>query len=264
MGEHNATELEIKPPVEMSECDKIISYKIAFELSNNVIVRSEPMKKASILSFALPVKITSSPEISVQLEGYSESGDLVVKSRKLTKLKFEDSVRGVDNDQIPLSQNSTLAEVAANTLARHTHSNQSTLDSLYESAGVLTFKGKRYVAERPTDIVEVDTNNISISGAGTVNIIGLWEIPENSTLKIGSEIKSIEVKAAETEDAYIPLSRMNIIDRNGYSLLFDNIYASSDGGIVIFSIYYLTQMGWFVKALNTGSKVRLKITYYTD
>ena len=140
-GEHNATTLSIIPPDEMTNCEDIVAYKVAFELNNCRHTRSELLEKTSPVTVLLSSQITSSKEISVQLEGYGADGNLFVKSPKVEKLIFEDSVGGecVDFD----GQSGTAADITANTLARHTHENAEVLNNLAENEnGNLTYKGE--------------------------------------------------------------------------------------------------------------------------
>ena len=157
VGEHNATLLEITPPKEMTDCEDIATYRIAFELTNCRAVHSDPITKAVSISMLLPAQVTSSKVISVQLEGYSTDNNLVAKSEKISKIKFYPSVCGVETgaDNKPFG---IVAEVTANTQARHKHSNAAVLDSLSDSGGTLQYNGK------PISGVTVDSK---LSGSST-------------------------------------------------------------------------------------------------
>lgn len=157
VGEHNATLLEITPPKEMTDCEDIVTYRIAFELTNNRAVHSDPITKAASISMFLPSQITSSKVIAVQLEGYSADNNLVAKSAKMVKIKFHPSVcgteTGANNEPFGI-----VTEVTANTKARHSHKNAGVLDGLSDSGGTLQYKGK------PISGVTVDS---AFSGSST-------------------------------------------------------------------------------------------------
>lgn len=158
-GEHNATTLSIIPPAEMTECEDIVAYKVAFMLCNCRHTRSETLEKTSPVEILLSSTITSSKEISVQLEGYGADGNLVVKSPLVTKLTFEDSVGGVSVDYN--SQGGTAADVAANTLARHTHENADVLNGFSEDeSGILFYNGEEIRQTIDSDLSETSENAV--------------------------------------------------------------------------------------------------------
>lgn len=141
VGEHNATQLEITPPKEMTDCADIATYRIAFELTNCRAVHSDAIPKAASIAMLLPSQITSSKVIAVQLEGYSSDNNLVAKSAKVVKIKFHPSVCGVETgaNNEPFG---IVADVTANTKARHTHKNADVLDGLSDGGGTLQYNGK--------------------------------------------------------------------------------------------------------------------------
>lgn len=169
-GEHNATTLSVIPPAEMTECEEIIAYKVAFQLHNHRLCRSELIEKTSLVEVVLSAQITSSKEISVQLEGYGADGNLVVKSPKISKLMFEDSVSGTNVDY-NAGEHGTAADVVANTLARHSHENGDILDKLNEDKdGNLEYNGKA----------------IGNSGASGI-YIGSGDMPDGYNVQIDPE-----------------------------------------------------------------------------
>lgn len=142
IGEHNATLLEITPPKEMSDCEKISAYKIAFELTNCRSVHSDEIAKAPSISMYLPSQITSSRIIAVQLEGYSTDGSLIAKSEKAVKIRFAPSVHGVETGYDNGKPFNTATEIKENTKARHTHKNINVINGLSDNDGILRYNGK--------------------------------------------------------------------------------------------------------------------------
>ena len=136
VGEHNATELEITPPSEMSNNTDITGYRVAFGVEGK-IYRSQTLAVIP-LTCLMWQDVTQGNVVTIQLEGYDNNGDLVVKSPMLYG-KLLSSVDGVDEDAD--FTDPVLAEIAANTLARHTHSNKTTLDNFGEDNGAVTYNG---------------------------------------------------------------------------------------------------------------------------
>ncbi len=140
-GEHNATELVIVPPSEMTDCEDVTSYRIAFGLTNCRCVHSETLEKSAEVSMLLFSQITSSESVEIQLEGYGADGNLVMKSTTVNKLKFLPSVCGKETGADGNSQ-SMSNEVNKNTAARHTHENKDVLDGLSADGENLLFNGQ--------------------------------------------------------------------------------------------------------------------------
>lgn len=197
-GEHNATSLSITPPTEMTECEEIAGYKIAFQLNNCRCCHSELIEKAPSVEILLSSQITSSKEISVQLEGYSADGNLVIKSKKVAKLTFDDSVAGTNVDYNN-GEHGTAADIAANTLARHTHDNADILNEFGENeAGKPTYKDEVIGTgnERPTetkiflnDFSEEPNTDVTFVESGLMLILAVRDKQNDLT---GKEIAKIE------------------------------------------------------------------------
>ena len=138
IGEHNETQLLITPPTELAEDTDIVSYSLAFGV-NGKTYHSATVVKAETFTVDLWQEITQSAIAYMQIEGYDANGDILAKSKVLSG-KFLPSVKGTEEtaDFTP----PIIAEIAANTAARHTHSNKAVLDELGEDEnGDLTYKG---------------------------------------------------------------------------------------------------------------------------
>lgn len=264
-GEHNATTLSIVPPDEMTNCEDIVAYKVAFELNNCRHTRSELLEKTSPVTVLLSSQITSSKEISVQLEGYGEDGNLLVKSPKVEKLIYEDSVGGVCVDFD--GQSGTASDITANTLARHIHENAEVLNNLAENEnGNLTYKGEEIKGgggsgERPTAewvITDADASAVE----GSICTIGKYELPEG--VDAGAEIK--DILFPNSEGNYISIRNLASEDRIPYIPLFDKIYYDDYAGAYMVCVLGMIDStpNWVMNNVNNYVQMSIKVIYYTD
>ncbi len=153
IGEHNATDLIITPPAEMSECDEIINYVAAF-VTEGKIIRSDFYPKAEKITVSLCSQLTQDHNLGIQLEGYDATGGLVVKSPVIGELRFLPSAGGDETD-FDGENGSIVSQINLNTLARHEHSNGPVLGALGEKNGLLTYDGVP-VSDGRTKTVEFD------------------------------------------------------------------------------------------------------------
>lgn len=269
-GEHNATQLVITPPQEMTDCADVASYRIAFGLTNCRAVRSETLEKTEAVSFLLFAQITRSETISVQLEGYGTDGNLVMKSETAKKLKFSDSVSGTEiTANGKASDLST--EVSANTAARHTHENVATLGALSEADGQLTYKGTA-IGERPTNTVEA-LGELSFSlrtDLASFDAIAIGAFEGDflfDKIPIGAEIKSIEFRL-EGSTEWIDIKSMfeydgipHVINMNHAAWGYD--YGMYDKMFALITFPNGTTNFLYDAAVG-GNNGDIRITYYTD
>lgn len=170
IGEHNATELAIIPPVEMAENAAVTAYAAVFT-TNGKRIPSRTYLKSEELSIALWQQLTQSPVLNVQLEAYDGDGELVAKS-PMVYLALLPAARGAETEA-DYGSNGIAAEIAENTKLRHEHSNKTVLDKLEADGDSLTYdgqsvNGKVYIGEEaPEDEnAEVWINPHAQVGAG--------------------------------------------------------------------------------------------------
>lgn len=271
-GENNATTLSIIPPEEMTACEDIVAYKVAFELNNCRHTRSETIAKTSPVEVLLSSLITSSKEISVQLEGYGADGNLVVKSPKVTKLTFDDSVGGVSVDKE--SENAAAAEIAANTVARHTHENADILNELAENeSGNLTYKGEKIGGgERATETAEFLFDysyeaNMDISSF-TNNALVIKAIKDESKDYANKEIAKIEF-SFDSGESWIDVR--DFIQSKVFAPYVINInrsfeYYDGEYDTVCFGVlgFYGNTDNYYIQQIELGNQHGFRVTYYTD
>ena len=141
IGEHNATTLNIIPPIDMSTNANISTYTIAFQTGNGTVLHSKPFARGEEITVDLWQQLTLSATLGVQLEGNDSAGNLIAKSRFIRGLVFMPSPCGVEGE-VDTGNDSLISEIVENTKARHTHDNKSVLDKLAVGAdGKLVFDG---------------------------------------------------------------------------------------------------------------------------
>lgn len=141
IGEHNATTLNIIPPIDMSTNANISTYTIAFQTGNGAVLHSKTFTQGEEISVDLWQQLTLSATLGVQLEGNDNDGNLIAKSRFVRGLVFMPSPCGKEGE-VDTGNDSLVSEIAENTKARHTHNNKSVLDKLAVGAdGKLVFDG---------------------------------------------------------------------------------------------------------------------------
>lgn len=98
IGEKNASQLIITPPVKMAENEEITHYVAAFATVKGP-VRTQAIPKAEQITVALTKKMTVGETMAFQLEGIDAQGELVVKSDLLYGLTFDFSVSDCCDDR---------------------------------------------------------------------------------------------------------------------------------------------------------------------
>ena len=164
VGEHNATEIIVTPPDILASNEAVTRYIIAF-VTGGKIIHSEPFNKAETLAVKLWKQLTLETVMGIQLEAYDDNQNFIGKSEFISGLRFlpsacgDDTVADTDNPDI-------VSAIAANTSARHTHTNIETLNKLGDSNGNLTYDGK------------------PVGGGSDEIYIGSGEMPEGYVLQI--------------------------------------------------------------------------------
>lgn len=141
IGEHNATELIITPPADIAAHEAVVSYIIAFSVSN-MIIHTKPFKKSETVTVPLWKQLTQEPVIGVQLEAYDSDGEFIGKSEYLSGLRFTPSACG-DDTPADSDNHDLLSQVVQNTEKSHLHDNKKVLDGFSEKDGAVMYNGKQ-------------------------------------------------------------------------------------------------------------------------
>lgn len=231
IGEHNATILEITPPDYMLS-DGVSLFCLAVETGREfikVVVRSAMVPKADKINIPLWRQATGSQKAKLQIEAYDDGGNLVIKS-PVAEVEFLPSVNGVQNVSETNNTN-IIADIAANTSARHTHANIETLNKLGDSNGSLTYNGKAvgglvlHSKYYSNDL----TNGVVDVGLGSYDaFLEVFEpLPDNAIIyNIGIWYEKTDGEAKEYKD--IELYTSELISSVGSFEIFGNPIFDSD------------------------------------
>ena len=263
IGEHNATILEITPPDYMLS-DGVSLFCLAVETGREfikVVVRSAMVPKASKINIPLWQQATGSQKAKLQLEAYDDGGNLIIKS-PVAEVEFLPSVNGVQNVS-DTNNASIVADIAANTAARHTHENAETLNKLGDSNGSLTYDGKavggRQTATVTLDIIEATPDSPTPSST-FIYLNNTNKVPDNA------EIVSVELNAGTADSpVWIDLRDMSgLYIGNPYSLIYHKIQYSDTQGIYFLAsiIFPLTDKNELITALDNYGIPQIRVTYY--
>lgn len=263
-GEHNATILAVTPPAEMTANEEITSYRIAFELTNCRAVRSKAIAKADVISLPIFSQITSSETVAVQLEGYDENGDVIVKSPKIKKFKFNPSVCGVE---LPPSDspNSMATEVTANTAFRNKFSEDENGNLLYKGESIVTSESDRPTAELILNSLEgYSTYDKPTSGSFIIN--DAWYQMSEEDMPLGTEIKKVELSLTGNDDDWIDINDMYTVDGVPYHISVSKVFTDVDGikAFAMATNLYAGDNYIYNIIANGNDPVYIKITYFID
>lgn len=139
LGEHNATELLIIPPPEMTENAAVTAYAAVFTTGGKRIV-SRTYGNSEEICVPIWQQLTQNPVLNVQLEAYDGDGELVAKS-PMVYLALLPAARGAETET-DYGSNGIAAEIAENTKLRHKHDNKTVLDKLGSDGNSLTYDGQ--------------------------------------------------------------------------------------------------------------------------
>lgn len=139
LGEHNATELLIIPPPEMTENAAVTAYATVFTTGGKRIV-SRTYGNSEEICVPIWQQLTQNPALNVQLEAYDGDGELVAKS-PMVYLALLPAARGAETET-DYGSDGIAAEIAENTKSRHSHDNKAVLDKLGSDGNSLTYDGQ--------------------------------------------------------------------------------------------------------------------------
>ena len=220
MGEHNATDLVIAPPAEMTQCNEIVNYVVAF-VTEGKVIRTDFYPKAEQITVSLCSQLTQDHTVSVQLEAYDDKGGLVVKS-PVSELRLLPSAGGDETDS-DWERGGIVTQINLNTLARHTHKNGDVLEKFGEESGKLTFDGEQvgggnlkiataeYFYEDGNVVFWYEDSQNFTSGANQIKskkIFGYFTDPVPE-MPCGTTIAKVEIKT-EAEGDYVSVDSLSV------------------------------------------------------
>lgn len=270
IGEHNATDLVITPPEEMTECAEIVSYVAAF-VTEGKIVRSELYPKADRLTIPLCSQLTQDHFLGFQLEGYDAHGGLVVKSSIISELHLLPSANGDETD-FDGENGGIISQINLNTLARHEHPNSAVLEKLGEENGVLTFNGAPAVTggsdkKTKTAVFDSFAGEIIAEVSGTLLLIYQYnDIPEMPALAEGTEIVKIEYNlVSQPEDMWTDIKDMLKFDvYSPYLVQMYKAFIYADSTYLAVLNFFNNSENEFLNAAAYGMVSKIRVTYIEE
>lgn len=277
MGEHNATDLVITPPAEMTQCNEIVNYVAAF-VTEGKIIRTDFYPKAEQITVSLCSQLTQDHTVSVQLEAYDDKGGLVVKS-PVSELRLLPSAGGDETD-FDCESGGIVTQINLNTLARHSHKNGDVLEKFGEESGKLTFGGKvvgdgnlkiataeYFNADGNVNFWYEDSQNFT-SGEKqykSKRIFGYFikPVPE---LPCGTMIARVEIKT-ETEGDYVSVDSLCMeraslpVQKNINEVVYDKAYG--DMFFAAFCVFGYEGTKW-EDIIDNMEWHSVRITYYKE
>lgn len=256
-GEHNATELKIIPPAEMSENEKIISYAVAFQIGTYKKFYSLTVEKAETIIVPIERQVTNVNYLSIQLEGYDGNENMLIKSERLDGFIFEPSVTG---DEIQKDISSGFAEqVAANTSFRKKFSEN--------ESGELTYNGETIGgnASAAMKTANVPSGMFTILPRDYGDEFVLYDFPDDA------EIHTVRFLYNQQ---WIDIRNLHMIDGIPYTLNMGKSYVKQDEGVIavafigyqtiIISGEATTLRSFIAEAIESFEVSEIEIDYYEN
>lgn len=236
IGEHNATELLIIPPVEMAENAAVTAYAAVFTTDGKRIP-SRTYLKSEELSLTLWQQLTQSPVLNVQLEAYDGDGELVAKS-PMVYLALLPAARGAETEA-DYGSDGIAAEIAENTKLRHEHSNKTVLDKLGADGACLTYDGqpiKGGVSSTQGDWQQSDPAAADYIKNRTHYDVSGYSIEWDG--KIGDRVSVLLAHTEEEGEICLVKIADDVSTASLLNVSSDDVQVSSNGEITAFSDYF--------------------------
>lgn len=230
-----------------------------------VVVRSAMVPKSAKVSVPLWRQATGSPKAKLQLEAYDDVGNLLIKS-PVAEVEFLPSVNGV-NHVSDTSNPSIVADIAANTAARHTHENADVLNKLGDSGGSLTYDGKPVGGDARKVIEETFTESLIDYEIVYDNRIAVVHVASNS-INEKTEIKSVKILFNGSAD-FIDVNDLPLkYNENGEPCVVSSLHPASNEGDISSVDGFKVASLYFPVSCKASTKIgselysAVKIQYY--
>ena len=232
------------------------------------VVRSAMVPKADKINIPLWRQATGSQKAKLQLEAYDDGGNLVIKS-PVAEVEFLPSVNGVQNVS-DTNNASIVADIAANTSARHTHENAETLNKLGDSIGNLTYDGKAVGGGKETNVVILTAPEWDIESSMNPEVCTFVFAYNTDKIPENAEIANVEIKVG-TDDGGNPIWKSvkdSFFDSNDrpfyyYSNRFiKRNFDAFGNGYILFSVYSPNLKNDFISELEGYVFTDIRVRYY--
>lgn len=243
-GEHNATELTVIPPTEMSQNSKIVSYSIAFQIGAHLKCHSKIVSKSDVISVEIPREVTELNITSIQVEGYDGEEGLLVKSDRVDNLIFKGSITGKEYEG-------------------------NTTPQLVEQVAYLKNKIENGSGDSAVQTLEFNVGDVYVDSGEDVGsngdvsyIIAMSE--SDSTLPEGAKIKDIRFKGF-SDHGDVSMKNLTKYDLSPYVLNMEEVTHHEERGAKILAVIYT--FGYthpIIEEIKNYSASKVEIDYCID
>lgn len=258
VGEKNAGQLIITPPENLASREEIRLYVVAFSTERGPF-RYGPVPKSDTVTVPVDKNLTVGTALSVQLEGYDENGEFLIKSPVLSGIMISSSIGDCGSSDGTNPDGDSV-------IPGHFHKNLEVLDSLSEKNGVLSYNNKEFVFadEIKTVVTECFTGIADFSSLNSFVIIENEDNNGKYPVPIGAEIISLELNTGDTDNPVWTDIR-NLQDTDNFAPYFVNMHKvlMSDiiGAPVLANVTFLYNTNSFYDAINNFSLFSIRIRY---
>ncbi len=262
IGEKNAGQLIITPPENLASREEIRLYVVAFSTEKGP-VRYGPVPKSDTVTVPVSKALTVGSALSVQLEGYDENGEFLIKSPVLSGIMISGSIGDCDNSDGTNPDGD-------NVIPGHFHKNLETLDSISEKNGVLSYKdSKIYTSEGEKTVVLNSTDNgffyfFNIPYDKFIILLAGTDSNNNPFIPEGAEILGLELNFGSSENPeWVDINCLN--DGTSpvpYILNMGKAYCSEAyGGIMLASLYFPIENSSYADKISSYLLFSIRVRY---
>lgn len=214
-GEHNATELVITPPIEMTANEKIVNYSVVFQTGAYKKFFSKIIEKSEMLTVPIERDVTQVNCLSIQLEAYDGEENLIIKSECIDNLILEPSVVGAE--QKSQINSGVIEQISANTSFRKKFSEN--------ESGELTYNGETIGgnASAAMKTANVPLGMFTILPRKYGDEFVLYDFPDDA------EIHTVRFLYNQQ---WIDIRNLHMIDGIPYTLNMGKSYVKQDEGVI--------------------------------
>ena len=261
VGEINAGQLIITPPENLASREEIRLYVVAFSTENGPF-RYGPVPKTDTVTVPVDKNLTVGTALSVQLEGYDENGEFLIKSPVLSGIMISGSIGDCEN--------SDGTNPDGNVIPGHYHNNLEILDSLSEKNGVLSYNNNQiYTSEGVKTTVLTASKNEFFTYADVPHmnyeiLLSFTDSNGNFIIPDGAEILSIELNfAPENEPEWIDIRDLQE-EHNPvpYTVNMGKAYYSvTYGGVILATLYFPIGKNKYYNFIYTFNTIGIRVKY---
>lgn len=261
VGEINAGQLIITPPENLASREEIRLYVVAFSTENGPF-RYGPVPKTDTVTVPVDNNLTVGTALSVQLEGYDENGEFLIKSPVLSGIMISGSIGDCEC--------SDGTNPDGNVIPGHYHKNLEILDSLSEKNGVLSYNNNEiYTSEGvKTTVLNASKNEFltyaDIPYQNFAMLLSFTDSDGNYFIPDGAEILSLELNfKSEKNPEWINIKDLQ---EEGNPLPYivnmgKAYYSVSYGGVILATLYFPLERNKYFDFFPVFNTTGIRVKY---